>query len=821
MFSPFAFIQPENLANIIAGATTSSLFVVGDFYTYKATDLGNIAILTDSGSRRFRNTGISLFNQGGDDLWGSTRGGGANNVLNQQHRIAVTSCNFEPNGKLMIAGKFQNYSGSSANYLRRLNADGSRDLSWTVGSLNAAPITALRQRDSKYVISGTFTSYSGSAVNRLVRTNISGTIDTTFKPGTSTNNYAYSILEDASNRLVLGGNFTTYSGSTVNYIVRINTNATIDTSFNMGTGFNGTTRAIVMQSDGKLIVSGDFSSYSGSSTNRIVRINTNGTLDTTYKAGSTLNQFSNATTPYGLGIQTDNKVIAHGEFTQYSGSVRNRLTRINTDGTLDTTFNPGSGFDQFDNDTTAIDIAGEQRIIIDSAGKIYVAGGFTSYSGSAVNALIKLNPDGTIDTTFDYTGSFVSGFGYNRYDTSTSQIRGPGVAAIALTGSTLAAAGRFITYKESHIGGIARLDLSGSMYQRTALHTFGGFQYTSYNSSADTQANVIKKIGDKFIVAGGFTQYNSTSSIGGIIMLNSDFSRDTTFKSGVGFNSAVSNLHYIPATNKILVTGTFTTYSGSSVNRIARLNLDGTLDTSFATGLSGFNNDVWACVTESNGKIICSGTFTTYNAATQNRIIRLNENGTVDTDFKTGNGVATVGATVSGLALQSDGKIIFGGPTCTAYSGSVATTRGSFRAMPSGSEDTTFKGTWSFSLGPVFIKQAPDGKLVMLSEATTYSGSSVNGIVRTNLDGTVDTSFKQGTGFNAGGNYASSNRIEFDPDGNIYIAGWFSNYSGSRIQSLVKLKANGSIDPIFVLSGSNGNGFNNKVKGILLDISTI
>jgi uncharacterized delta-60 repeat protein len=817
MFSPFAFIQPENLGVILA--STSSLFVVGDFFTYKATNLGNVAILTNSGSRTFLSSRLSSFNQGGDTP--SAVYPGAGGSLNEQDVIQVSDCHFESNGKLMIVGGFQNYSGSSANHARRINPDGTRDLSWTVGSFTSRVYTCTQQRDGKYIFTGLFSSYSGSAVNYIVRTNISGTLDTTFKTA-AVDNWTYTVTEDASNRLIIGGAWSQWSGSTAGRIVRVNTSGSIDTTFNTGAGFDGSVRGVVLQSDGKIIVTGDFTTYSGSAVNRIVRLNTDGTRDTTYKVGQTLNQFSQAQTPVGIGIQSDNKVIAYGDFTTYSGSARNRITRINTDGTLDTTFNPGAGFDRIDNDSSAINTKAQRKIQIESnTGKIYVAGGFTSYSGSQVNALIKLNPDGTIDTTFDYTGSVVSGFGYSRFNITTNSPRTAGVAAIALTGSSVAAVGRFNTYKEPHIGGIVRLDSSGSMYQNTTLNVSGGFQYAAYSAAwYVAQVNAIRKVGDKFLIAGGFTQYNSTSSVNRIIMLNSNFTIDTTFKSGTGFNSSINQLLYNESTGKILVGGNFTTYSGSSVNRIAQLNTNGTLDISFASGLSGFNGEVSNFATEPNGKIVVGGSFTTYNGITQNRIIRLNSNGGVDADFKTGTGVTTGGASVYAVAVQSDGKIVFGGWPVNAYSGSTTNTR-IFRTLSSGSIDPGFNFGTGLNSGLTQVKQDSNGKLIILTEASTYNGATINRIARLNTDGTRDTTFNTGTGFNIYGLGNYSNSIEFDSTGNIYVAGDFDFYSGSRSHGLVKIKTDGSIDTTFTTSGSNGTGFSQRVRGLLLDTSTI
>ena len=306
----------------------------------------------------------------------------------------------QSDGKIVVGGSFTVYSGSSKGNIVRLNTDGTSDTgsSWNIGTgFNSTINTLATQSDGKILIGGQFTSYSGSSnINRIARLNTNGTLDTTFNPGTNgANNTVGGVIVQSDGKIVLVGSFTQYSGSTKNSIARANTDGTSDTgsAWNIGTGFAGTASDIVIQSDQKLVVGGIFTTYSGSTANRIVRLNTNGTLDTSFNTGTGFDSSVSA-----LALQSDQKIIVGGIFTTYSGSASNnfRIIRLNTNGTKDTTFSSG---------ITGANGAIRSISIEPGTDKIMIGGDFTSYSGSTANRIARLNTNGSVDTTFQPTGS--------------------------------------------------------------------------------------------------------------------------------------------------------------------------------------------------------------------------------------------------------------------------------------------------------------------------------------------------------------------------------------------------------------------------------
>ena len=221
----------------------------------------------------------------------------------------------------------------------------------TSGGLSSIPNqNQIFLTSDKYLYAvGSFTSYRATGSNHIVRLDQSGSLDPNFKTGAGFSSTAQvNCGLDSQNRLVCVGRvFTSYSGSACNGIVRINTDGTRDTTFNIGAGLAGSGFAqkyISVQSDDKVVVSGQFTSYSGSACNGIVRINTDGTRDTTFDIGtgiSPLGSFQNYIKPNGeilLGIGTINTTSS------YNGTTFNNFILLDNSGSVVSGFNTGSGF---------------------------------------------------------------------------------------------------------------------------------------------------------------------------------------------------------------------------------------------------------------------------------------------------------------------------------------------------------------------------------------------------------------------------------------------------------------------------------------------
>jgi hypothetical protein len=259
----------------------------------------------------------------------------------------------ESQRKVYHMGSYTTAFGLSRNYICKFDLDtyAVDTVFNTGGGLNSQPTqNQLFLTSDKYLYAvGTFTSYKATGSNHIVRLDQSGSLDPNFKTGAGFSNAAdVSCGLDSQNRLVCVGRvFTSYSGSACNGIVRINTNGTRDTTFNVGTGFAGggfTLKYISIQPDDKVVVSGQFTSYSGSACNGIVRINSDGTRDTTFNIGtgiSPLGSFQNYIKSNGeilLGIGTFSTTSS------YNGTTFKNFILLDSSGSVVSGFNTGSGF---------------------------------------------------------------------------------------------------------------------------------------------------------------------------------------------------------------------------------------------------------------------------------------------------------------------------------------------------------------------------------------------------------------------------------------------------------------------------------------------
>lgn len=297
----------------------------------------------------------------------------------------------QPDGKALVAGYFTEYgSDTSIRRIQRFNTDLSVDTSFDSGTATNSDIYGMAlQSDGKIVIGGGFTTYQGVARRRIARLNTDGSLDTSFAIGTGFSAAVWAVAVQEDGKILAGGDFLNYSGTTRRRLARLNTNGTLDTTF-PDVNIDSTVYQIEIQDDGKILLAGSFTSVSGVSAGGIVRLNSNGTIDNTFTGGTGFNS-----DVYSLDIDTDGKIIVGGGFTQYSGQSRNRIIRLNTDGTIDNTFNIGSGFtNQYVFDVNTYN------------GKYVVSGAFTSYNGTSVGGFLRINNDGSLDTTFNVGTGF-------------------------------------------------------------------------------------------------------------------------------------------------------------------------------------------------------------------------------------------------------------------------------------------------------------------------------------------------------------------------------------------------------------------------------
>lgn len=711
-FNPFDIGLNSGANNSVSATVLQSdgkVIIGGTFTAYNGVPINRIIRLNTDG------TIDSGFNVGT----------GANNTVSA---IAV-----QPDGKIIIGGNFTNYNGVAKNRLARLNSDGSLDISFTGTGANNSVAAIVLLSDGKIMIGGNFTTYNGIAKARIARLHSNGALDTGFVTGTGANVLVSAIAVQPDGKILIGGFFTTYNGSTVNRIARLNTDGSIDTGFTLGIGASDYILAIVLQSDNKIIIGGNFVTYNGVTANKIARLNADGTLDNGFNSGTGANNVVRS-----IVMQSDGRIVVGGSFTSYNGVAQNRITRLNSDGNLDSGFNPGTGLNNL---VAAIALQSDNEIII--------GGSFTTCNAVSRNRLVRLKTDGSLDFTF------ITDKGAN--NTVRSVIQQPD--------GKILIGGVFTLCNGIARSGIARLNADGTIDNSFNPGTGAG---------GSTVFSMALQSDGKILIAGNFTTYNGIVA-NRIARVNPDGSFDTGFITGIGANNIVSSVLLQPD-GKILIGGSFTNYNGSAKNRIVRLDSNGALDASFNTG-AGANNVVQAMALQPDGKIIIGGAFTSYKGILINRIARINNDGSLDTNFTVGTGANN---TLNTIVLQADGKIMIGG-NFTTFNGT--TVNRIARLISNGNLDTVFNVSGAGANNTVWsIAIQSDGKMIVGGQFTTFNTAAKSQIVELNTDGTINSNFIQGTGPNS-----IVYSVVLQLDYKILIGGNFTGYNGVGRNRIARL----------------------------------
>ena len=201
-----------------------------------------------------------------------------------------------------------------------------------------------------------------------------------------------------------------------------------------------------------------------------------------------------------------------------------------------------------------------------------------------------------------------------------------------------------------------------------------GVRDTSFNPGGsgpnDSVLQAALQPDGKIIISGFFTSYNrDPSAPDGIMRLNADGTRDTSFNPGGSGSDGLVGEVALQPDGKIVIAGSTSSYNGDAAapDYVMRLNADGTRDASFNPGGSGANGFVAEAALQPDGTIVIGGNFTSYNEdpSAPDRLIRLNADGTRDASFNPGGSGAN--EFVSEVALQPDGKILIVGPFFTSY----------------------------------------------------------------------------------------------------------------------------------------------------------
>jgi uncharacterized delta-60 repeat protein len=541
----------------------------------------------------------------------------AQNNLNGIRDFEIT-----PDDRIIYAGD----RGFFGYTFGRINSDGTLDREFNIPIFRIA-----LQPDGKII------TYNSATFN-IDRYNQDFTIDNTFQPPFVSHSVR-DIAVQADGKILIAGNLSAVNNFAISRIARLNANGTIDGTFNIGTaGPNKAIEVIQILPDGKILIGGEFTTFNGAAANHVARLNpANGSLDASFNSGINITDFI----INDLDLSPDGKII--------TASIP--MFRLNTNGSLDASLaSPVIG-----------DVGFANKVLVQPDNKILVGGYFTMANEKVIRHLARFNADGTVDNTFNQTVLSIN---------ST-------INAIALQPD-----GKILIGFDAAAGGGARLNPDGSFDRAIttgALVTdikvlpdgkilMSGPNYVkrfNADGTADNTFNIVAanarihkmaiQPDGKILIGGDFTQVNSTPRQS-VARLNADGTLDAAFNPLGGANGSVYDLA-VQADGKILIGGDFTGVNFDTTKKyLARLNSDGSLDTSFAPVISA---KLRAVRIETSGKILVGGiTDANVLSPIPGKLYRLNADGTLDAAF---NNSLVIDQKVNSIDLQSDGKIILAG----------------------------------------------------------------------------------------------------------------------------------------------------------------
>jgi uncharacterized delta-60 repeat protein len=654
----------------------------------------------------------------------------------------------QPDGKLVAAGV--SWNGSEAEFaLARYNPDGSLDTSFDGDGVLTTPIGVANalalQADGRLVAAG-----RGDDEFVLARYNPDGSLDTSFdNDGIVTTaigsaDSAWALVVQKDGKLVAAG--TSFDGSEDDFaVVRYNADGSLDTNFDgdgilttpIGSPSSAVALALVAQKDGKLVAAGD-RWLAGDRSFAVVRYDQDGSLDSSFGGGDGIvtTSISGADTAFALAVQKDGKLVAAGR--SYNGTNNDfALARYTKTGALDPSFGGGDGIV-----TTPVRASGEVRALaLQKDGKVVAAG--HSWDGVDFDfALARYTKTGALDPSFS---SFPG-----RVTTPVGSSNDAAHALVVQKDGKLVAAGQSFNGSDDDFV-LARYGQDGSL---DTSFGGDGILTTPIGTGTDVADALVVQKDRKLVAAGNsagdfaLARYRPDGS------LDTGFDGDGILTTPIGTGTDIAFALVLQKNGKLVAAGESFNGTNFDF-ALARYNPDGSLDTSFGGGDGvvttpiGSGHDVArALVVQTDGKLVAAG-YSSNGADNDLALARYDADGSLDTGFGGGDGTVTTpigpGADIAyALVLQKDGKLVAAGGSSNGADDDLVLVR----YDPDGSLDTSFGGGDGIATTPVGSSDDAARALALQKDGELVAaGSSSNGadldfaLVRYTKTGVPDTRF--------------------------------------------------------------------------------
>lgn len=775
---------------------------------------------------------------------------------------AVNSLALQPDGHVIIGGAFQNFDGAPRTNLARLYGDPAGPPQITVPPTNqtvmagadtffnvGTPATAFAfqwQRSSTnlpgatapvlrfpralaadageyaVVVSNASGSITSAPVTLTVRSpSIDGALDIDFDTSRGADRLVTTMARQPDGRVIVGGYFKTFAGWPRRGIARVLPNGNLDTSFNPGSGINGGSfgrvDATLLLPDGKILIAGYFTNFNGFVCGSLARLNADGSFDPTFNVG--VGATGGGSSIYALARQDDGKILVGGQFSYFQGEWRGNLVRVDTNGLIDLSFNPGSlpsviftltrgpgGRILAGGNTGVYQVAGNQ--FFNPAGTAGFSvrsllcledGRIVMGTANSTSLVTRLTADGFVDPAF-LPLSLPSGSGTTRALDRDE------------CGRILAAGNFRFTNGQGTVHGLLRLEQNGGIHARLGSEGFDGPVYAMSYLPGE----------NRLLVAGAFGAISNAAARGlarlhlatpAPVFTSVTSNQNVAAGNVVTLTASLSNcplprlqwwLNGQPVAGATNLTLTFparfsrggayflvaSNSAGTATSAVSLLTVQrapvtpGALDLDFLPD-PGVDGPVAALAVQGNGGVIVGGDFFSVAGSASVDLARLNPDGSFDGNFVVSQSIDAnyFSGHVNGVAAQPDGQVLAAGHMKMTGSPS---NRGLLRLRPDGALDMAFVPGFS---EVHLVARSPDEKLLV---------SSYNSLVRLHTNGIVDTNFQASVN-------GHINALALLPDGRVLIAGSFNVVDGFARSNVACLIQNGRADPTFN-TGPAANG---------------
>jgi uncharacterized delta-60 repeat protein len=656
------------------------------------------------------------------------------NLGSQVSRMTLLS-----NDQLLLTG----YStpliagGLTRNGLLRLNANGTGDASFDPGTGPASATASIISHvlplpNGQYMVAGAFTRFNGTTANNLVRLNANGTVDATFSSSLATTESLDFVTALPTGKYLIGGYVRSMATGAFRGVARLNADGTLDPTFNCPLSLNSGANELLVQADGSIVVAGVIRLGTSTSYQALVRLLPDGSLDNSFALPASFTG-STITSPYGssLDLQPDGKILVLTSTNNYAG-LPNGVIRLNTNGTVDNTFQTGTGANMAPNSFTRL-----------ASGGVLVAGNFTNYNGRLDRPVVQLTNTGAIDPAFS----------------PLLQVQGSVIDMVQQPDGKLIVAGNFSEINGQPIRRVARLNTNGTLDASfvpandcdnqvgdIALQPDGrllliandlvlrllptGARDNSFVAPNFAGSNMYSLLlqSDGRVLVGGYTGYlNGVNMQPPLTRLFSNGAIDYSFTpAGAGPGRILNLLDIKQQPNgKLLVAANFAPTNGSNAIRtVARLESTGALDASFTNTSFTTSSTVVGLnelAVQPDGKVLVGGQFSAVGSTVQSSLARLNANGTLDTGFTS----PFLNNSVNSIKLQPNGRILVGG---SLYGTGVPNHLA--RLLASGQPDASFGATAVPNGGVSTVLIQADGNLAIAGGFTTIGGQTTGNVAR-------------------------------------------------------------------------------------------